>query len=53
MPILKFGDGLNGAIPPLGQTIFGTYKVTEGDLGNLPPNTLTISQTSFLLPDWS
>lgn len=36
-----FGDGINGIIPPATFNILGTYELTVGATGNLPPNTIT------------
>jgi len=47
---LVFGDGINGLIPPISQTVYGDYKESEGISGNLPPNTLTVIQSSIVLP---
>lgn len=35
---IVFGDGINGAIPPLGDSIDTIYGVTQGAEGNLPAN---------------
>lgn len=48
---IVFGDGVNGKIPDIGQNVYGTYKVTEGAGGNLPPDSLTqITQFAGTLP---
>lgn len=48
---IVFGDGLNGKIPDTGQNVYGTYKVTQGENGNLPPGSLTtITQFLGILP---
>lgn len=49
-PILVFGDGVNGLIPPASQSIDITYYITEGSLGNVPANNLTTLVTSLILP---
>ena len=36
-----FGDGVNGRIPPGGQTILATYRVGVGAQGNLPASSIT------------
>lgn len=38
---IQFGDGINGRIPPGGQTIVASYRVGAGKLGNLPIGSLT------------
>jgi hypothetical protein len=38
---LRFGDGKNGALPPLGEEIKYTCYKTDGERGNLPSNTIT------------
>lgn len=35
---LEFGDGVNGAIPTAGFTVFADYKTCQGIIGNIPPN---------------
>ena len=37
----SFGDGVNGAIPTTGQTVFGDYHISNGASGNIPPNQIT------------
>lgn len=37
---VTFGDGANGAIPALGQSIYATFRVGGGSRGNLPKNTI-------------
>lgn len=37
---IVFGDGISGAIPPTGTNIYGNYRVTTGDLGNVPPRSI-------------
>lgn len=39
-PILRFGNGMNGKIPPAGQTIDCDYYVTVGSRGNVGAGTL-------------
>lgn len=36
-----FGDDIHGAIPPSGQTVFGTFYTCEGVNGNVEANTIT------------
>lgn len=38
---VEFGDGVNGAIPLNGQTIFADYKTSQGLSGNIPPGQIT------------
>lgn len=38
---IQFGDGVNGAIPNPGMTIFADYKICLGVSGNLPPDQIT------------
>jgi len=33
---LVFGDGVTGAVPPIGSPILGSYKATTGTGGNIP-----------------
>lgn len=40
-PIIKFGDGINGAIPPSGSAIMVEYQTTDGEGGNTGAYTLT------------
>jgi len=42
---IKFGDGVNGAIPSSASSIIANYYTTKGVLGNVNPN--TIKNTSF------
>jgi len=37
-----FGDNVHGAIPPSGQTVYGTFYICEGVAGNVEANTLII-----------
>lgn len=39
--IIKFGDGVNGAIPPLGAAITLNYDQCDGVTGNVAANSLT------------
>lgn len=49
-----FGDGINGAIPPLGYNIIADYSTTQGTLGNVLATTIntntTISDATFSNP---
>ena len=47
----QFGDGVNGKIPQAGYPILGSYKTTQGSLGNLPPNSYNTILTPISLPD--
>jgi uncharacterized phage protein gp47/JayE len=47
---IKFGDGVNGVIPNAGQAISASYWESEGALGNVPPETLTMLSTVVVLP---
>jgi len=38
---VRFGDDLNGAIPPTGLDIVATYRTGYGSLGNLPAGSIT------------
>lgn len=40
-----FGDDTNGAIPPTGQVVYGTFYTCEGAAGNVEANTLTVWDT--------
>lgn len=46
----QFGDGINGKIPGSGFTIYGTYRSTQGTLGNLPPGQINQLQGTFTTP---
>jgi predicted phage baseplate assembly protein len=35
---IRFGNGVNGRIPPRGATMLATYAVSDGDRGNVAPN---------------
>ena len=35
---ISFGNGVNGAVPPVDTPIFATYSVTDGKAGNLAAN---------------
>lgn len=37
---IKFGDGVDGAIPPFGMTIYATYRVGGGAITNQPANSV-------------
>lgn len=41
LPYLVFGDGINGAIPPAGNSISVAYRTTLGLRGRVPAFTLT------------
>ena len=47
---VELGDGINGLLPTTGKTIFGTYKITEGSPGNVPPNSITSVSSTLTLP---
>lgn len=49
--VLQFGDGINGFVPPLAQVVMGTYRESEGVIGNLPPGNITQILTPLTLPD--
>lgn len=38
---VEFGDGVSGAVPTFGHTIFATYRVVDGTNGNVATNTVT------------
>ncbi|TKK84688.1 hypothetical protein FDA94_29175 [Herbidospora galbida] len=40
--IISFGDGVTGAVPPLGAKIYATYRVGLGGAGNLPAGSLPV-----------
>lgn len=40
IPTIKFGDGKNGSLPPLGKTAVGSYYLTYGSSGNIDPDSL-------------
>ena len=35
---VRFGNGVNGRIPPQGATMLATYAVSDGDQGNVAAN---------------
>lgn len=47
---VEFGDGVNGLIPPVGQTVFANYKISYGKTGNIPPNQITVLETTAVIP---
>lgn len=48
---VKFGDGVNGAIPTNGNTIYGTYLTTRGSDSNNQPETITKIVTAISVPN--
>ena len=38
---IRFGDGEHGRVPPAGALIFGKYRATRAEAGNLAANTIT------------
>ena len=38
---LQFGDGINGKIPTSNLTVFGSYRISQGTSGNIPPDQIT------------
>lgn len=45
-----FGDGNNGRIPPVSQSIYATFNETLGSTGNLDVGTITIWDSSPIPP---
>lgn len=45
-----FGDGISGAIPPTGTNIYGNYRTTTGDLGNVPPKSINTILATITTP---
>jgi len=45
-----FGDGVNGAIPPVAQSVIADLETTLAELGNVNPNTITTLATVPPLP---
>lgn len=45
-----FGDGTNGAIPAIGFSVLGTYLITQGSSGNLPPSSINTITTPLVVP---
>jgi len=45
MTNIQFGDNINGAIPGIGLTIFATYVVGVGSLGNQPAGSVGVIVT--------
>lgn len=41
-----FGDGVGGRIPPAASSIYATYRVSDGSIGNVPAQTLTTFLTN-------
>lgn len=50
IPILKFGDTLNGAIPGAGLPIEADYKTTSGATGNVEAGSIDTIVTALTLP---
>lgn len=50
-PIIIFGDGINGKIPPSGSLIEVSYQKTEGDNGNTGALTITQIISTITTPD--
>lgn len=49
-PIVRFGDGVNGAIPASGSVITVEYQRTEGARGNTGAYTITTLNSTIALP---
>lgn len=52
---IRFGDGINGAIPTAGQNIVADYYTSMGSLGNVEVNTITNTDYDFSvfgIPDY-
>jgi hypothetical protein len=47
---LKFGDGQNGAIPPIGNTVVANFYTTLGEGGNLDKNLITQAISPINIP---
>lgn len=47
---VTFGDGFKGELPVIGQELRVNYAVSEGELGNVAPNTVTEVVTSISTP---
>lgn len=45
MTNIQFGDNINGEIPPIGLTIYTTYTVGVGSLGNQPAGSVGVMIT--------
>ena len=43
-----FGDGIGGRIPPAASSIYVTYRVSDGSVGNVPAQTLTTILTNVV-----
>lgn len=39
---IKFGNGFNGAVPSTSAEITASYRTTDGEMGNLPANSITV-----------
>jgi uncharacterized phage protein gp47/JayE len=48
--IIKFGDGVNGTIPPLAAAITLNYDATDGATGNVAANSLVSIITPIVVP---
>jgi len=44
---IRFGDGINGAIPTAGQNVVGDYYTSLGSLGNVEVNTIINTTYDF------
>jgi uncharacterized phage protein gp47/JayE len=49
-PLIQFGDGVAGAIPPNGSTLEVDYRVSLGEAGNVAENTLTTIVPTLTIP---
>lgn len=47
---VKFGDGVNGKIPPSGQAIAASYKLTDGEDGNVGAGVITTVVSTIVVP---
>ena len=48
VPVIIFGNGLNGKKPKLGSYVYCSYYVTNGELGNIPENSITTTPQLLL-----
>lgn len=46
IPFIRFGDDINGKIPLAGQDVILSYSSTQGEDGNVDPNTISLSTST-------
>jgi hypothetical protein len=46
---IKFGDGINGMLPPVNSDLIADYYISEGALGNVDANTINSTTFNFIV----